>query len=302
MTDTSVERPATAQAAKRDTRSGPVRAVVRAPGLAERDPRRYMRRRRYIDNVLRIGTPVALVVLWQLLADAEVIDPRFWPGPIDTARAFVRLVRDGVLWDTVYVSMKRLVWGYTTGCLAGVVIGLMLGVFRYARVAFDPVISALYTIPKLALLPPLLLLFGLGETPKIILIAMSVFFIVVIGTMSATTKLPIGYLEPARSYQASRLVTFRHVVVPAVLPDIFVSLRIAAGTGVLVLVGIEFVQGNDGLGFMIWNSWQVYRVAQMYVGIVTVAIIGVIFQSLVKWIGQLVAPWSVSADYSTGKH
>lgn len=245
-----------------------------------------------MDNLLRFGTPVLIVLLWQLSATVEVLDRRFFPAPTQIARAFTKAVDSGVLQAALSVSIRRLLIGYLMGLTAGILLGFLLGVVRFLRVALEPVISAVYTVPKLAILPLFLLIFGLGDMPKILVVALSVFFITCISTISAVTNIPDSYREPARSFGASPFKTFTHVMLPAVLPDIFVALRLAAGTAVLVMIGIEFVQGGAGIGWMIWNSWQLFLADRMYVGIVSVALLGVIFQTLVKFIGRRLTPWT----------
>jgi NitT/TauT family transport system permease protein/sulfonate transport system permease protein len=293
---TALQTDAPPTAAPQATGSPAETVVTRRPGPAEVDPVRFLKRRRRTDNLLRFGVPVLLIIAWQLFSMAEVLDPRFFPAPTEIARALVDALKSGVLQDAVWVSVRRMLIGYALGSAVGILVGFALGVVRPLRIAFEPILSALYTVPKLAILPLLLLIFGLGDTPKILLIAMSVFFIVSISTTAAVWGLSESYREPARSFGATPLKAFGHVLLPAVLPEIFVALRIAAGTAVLVLVGIEFVQGGEGIGWLIWNSWQLFLADRMYVGIVTVAVIGVIFQTLVKWIGRLLTPWASTKD------
>ena len=282
--------PVVAERSPMDASTGHV--VSRLPSKVEADPVGFRRRRRRMDNVLRFGAPILIIVSWQLSAEAELLDRRFFPAPTEIYRAFLDAVDSGVLQEAIKVSMTRMLIGFAFGSAIGILVGFALGVVRPLRVAFEPVISALYTVPKLAILPLLLLIFGLGDMPKIILIAMSVFFILAISTIAAVMNVSDTYREPARSFGASPLKTFTHVLLPAVLPDIFVALRLAAGTAVLVLVGIEFVQGGEGIGWMIWNSWQLFLADRMYVGIVSVALLGVIFQTLVKVIGRILTPWA----------
>ncbi|MGW0586442.1 ABC transporter permease [Streptosporangium sp. NPDC002607] len=266
--------------------------VLRRPDLAERDPVRFQRRRVLVDNLLRFGTPVLILAVWQAISSSGLVDQRFWPPPSEIVVSFVELVSSGLVIEAAASTLQVLILGYLGGSLAGILLGVLLGSIRKLRTAIEPIISALYTVPKLAVLPLLLMVFGLGMTPKVLLVAFGVFFIVVISTMSAVAGIPEGYLEPARSFGASRLQTFRHVTLPAMVPEVFTSLRIAIGTAVLLVIGIEFVQGRDGLGFLIWNSWQVFLADRMYAGIVTVSLIGVALQSAVTWIGRRVAPWA----------
>lgn len=272
---------------------GAGRIVVRRSAAVDVDPVRFFKRRRMLDLCLRIATPFLLIGFWQVAAVNEfVIERKFFPAPTDTIGAFRRSIASGLLWDSVRISSGRMLYGFVFGSLAGVLFGLALGMSRWLRVAFDGTLSALYTIPKLALLPLLLVIFGLGDGPKIILIAMSVFFIVAISTIESVVSIPTSVYEPIRSCGAGRFQIFRHVTLPTILPALFVSLRLAAGSAVIVLVGIEFVQGGEGLGWMIWNSWQVFNVGRMYVGIVTVAVIGVVFQLAIQLLGRVLTPWT----------
>jgi ABC-type nitrate/sulfonate/bicarbonate transport system permease component len=274
-----------------DARAATAEVIIRQPGEAERAPGKFARRRSFTDNLLRFGTPILILVLWQVTVKSGLMDRRFWPAPTDIFLAMVNAIRDGSLANAAGASISRILIGYVIGAGIGIVAGLVLGVFRPIRVALDPIISAIYTVPKLAVLPLLLLLFGLGDAPKIILISLGVFFVTVISTTAAVLAIPAGYLEPAQSFGATRMQTFSHVIAPAVLPEVFVALRLAAGQAVLLMIGIEFVQGNQGFGYLIWNSWQLYMADRMYVGIVAVAVMGVIFQTLVKWIGARLTPW-----------
>jgi ABC-type nitrate/sulfonate/bicarbonate transport system permease component len=275
-----------------DDTGAPYQSVRRTAGQAESDPVGFLRRRRRNDNLLRFGVPLLIILSWQISAELELLNRRFFPAPSEIWQAMIDSVRSGVLQDAIVSTSQRLFIGYLAGAVIGIFGGFVLGTVRSLRVAFDPVISALYTVPKLAVLPLLLVIFGIGDTPKIILVALGVFFIVVISTTSAVANLPSSYREPAQSFGAGPLQSFRHVTLPAVLPDIFVALRIAAGTAVLLTIGIEFVQGGEGLGWLIWNSWQLFVTDRMYVGIVAVSLLGAVFQGAIKYLGRLLTPWT----------
>jgi len=291
---TSMSAPAAA-AQTPTLKTGRSGVIERRPGIAEHDPSRFRRRRRIHDNVLRWGSPLLVVLLWQLFSMAEVLDPQFWPSPTRVFDSTIESISSGVLLKNAAVTLGRFIVGWGAGALMGLAIGFLLGTFRPVRLALEPLVSALFTVPKLALFPLLLLLFGLGEAPKIILIAMTVFVVVTISTTSAIIAIPAGMKEPLRSFGASKWQMFTHLTFPAVLPEIFVSLRITTGMAVLVLVAIEMVQGASGLGYMIWSSWQVYDVDRMYVGIVTMSVLGVILQYIVLGFGHLAMPWRPSA-------
>jgi sulfonate transport system permease protein len=269
--------------------------VVRKPGREELDPKAYRTRRRWLETSLAIAIPILLLALWELAARLEWIDPRFFPAPSSIWSSAVTLIQNGDLWEDMLVSYRRVAIGFFLGCATGIIGGILLGMSRLVRAALEPLVYALWTVPKLALLPLLLLIFGIGEMPIIVLIAINCFFLVLIPTLAAIVGVDFPYREAASSFEATRLEMLRHVLLPAAIPQIFVSLRLAAGASILVLVAAEFVQGNTGLGHLIWNSWSLFLADRMYVGIVVVAVSGALFTMLIAAIGRRIAPWAEQA-------
>lgn len=269
----------------------PSTVVSRSPGPVELDRSKYARRQGIINNILRWGTPVVLLAVWQALSVGGALDRQFWPAPTDVASELWGTTIDGYLPSNLWSTIERLVVGYVAGSLIGVLLGLLLGTVRPLRVALEPIISAFYTVPKLAIFPLLLLLFGVGDVPKIILTALAAFFLTCISTIAAVVSVPAAMYEPMRSFGGTRLQTFWHLTFPAVLSEVFVALRLGSGMAVLVLVGMEMIQGDSGLGHVIWSSWQIFDTQRMYVGIVVAALFGVAFQSTIRGIGRLVMPW-----------
>lgn len=264
----------------------------RQPGKAELHPQRTRRRRRRLEIALGIGVPLALVLLWQLASTREWIDSRLYPSPTDIGSEFKTLWQSGALWDAISVSAQRTLIGFVFGAVTGVFAGFAMGGWRIPRAALEPMLLALYTVPKLALLPIFLTIFGFGEMPFYVLIGVTVFFFVWISTMSAVMAVPAGYREAANAFGASRLEMFWHVLLPAALPQIFVGLRIGAAVSVLMLVGVEFVIGNEGLGFLINQGRTLLLLSQSYAGIVVVAAFGFLFATAVRIIGRLLLPWA----------
>lgn len=272
--------------------SGVMRIV---PGPAELQPQAWVRRRRIEAIALGVATPVILVVLWQISADQGWIDTRFFPSPARIVDAAIASINRGQLQTDFVATAIPLTSGLVAGFLSGALVGFIMGLVRPLRLALDPVLSALYTVPKLALLPLLLLIFGLGVVPKVVLIALGVFFIIWITVLEAVVSVPETYLETARSFRVGRVRTFTKVIFPEVLPKIFVGLRIAVGNAVLIAVGIEFVNGSAGIGYRIWNSWQLFVADRMYVGIVVVALLGIALRLMVDLLRWIFVPWQRSA-------
>jgi sulfonate transport system permease protein len=268
------------------------RELVRRPGASERDPVRADRKRRWIELALGAGVPVLLLGLWQLAVNNAWLDTRTYPGPQQIFSSGVDLVEDGTLWDATWITGKRMILGWLIGVGLGLSIGLAMGTNRWVRKALEPTLDALYVVPKLALLPVFINMFGLGEGPKIALVAATVFFFVWVGTMAAAVSVPPGYFDTARVFGASRWRSFRDVLAPAMLPQIFVSLRVASGVALLVIVASEFIVGNTGLGYLIFNSRALFLNQRMYVGIVVVAVLGVAFAELIRQVARWATPWA----------
>lgn len=277
--------------------SGPADLLIveRRPGREEVDPRRSKVVRRRLEIALGVSVPILLLVIWEVASKTGALDPNFFPAPTDLWSTGVNLYGSGQIEAYIGISFRRVFEGFAVGSGAALIAGVGIGSSRIVRAALGPVIYALWTIPKLALLPLLLLFFGLGELPVVILIAVECFFLVLIPTMTAVASVPLTYREALDSFGASRWQMLRYVVLPASLPQMFVALRISAGASVLVMVAAEYVDGKEGLGFFIFNSWQLFATKQMYIGILTVAVLGALFTLLITAIGGYVTRWQRSS-------
>jgi ABC-type nitrate/sulfonate/bicarbonate transport system permease component len=267
-----------------------VQTIRRVPGSEERTPRKHARRRRAVTLALAWGTPVVLFVLWEITARQNWIDTRFVPAPTTIWTAGIDAFREGVMTDAVLDTVKKLVIGYVVGVVSGVLLGLLLGMSWVARAALENTLIGLYTLPKLALFPLFLLIFGLGDLPQIVLVAVSVFFIVVLAATAAVISVEQGYKDAAAVLGANGRQLLRHVVIPAAMPAIATAIRLTAGIAILVIVGIEMVSGDSGLGYLIYQRSQVFDPATMYAGVIIAGLIGVIFTGLVSLLLNLLIP------------
>lgn len=249
---------------------------------------RFLRRR---DVTLAIATPIVLLLLWELATMFGVLDARLFTPPTMIAVRGWEMVVGGELWIHVFSTVARLVTGFVSGAVVGIIVGLLMGVWRPLRAAFEPTFTALYALPKIAILPLLLLIFGLTETPKILSVAISVFFVVQINTLAGITQIDGRITEAARAYNAGGWRLFRYVLLPAALPAIMTGLRVSAGMAVIVITAVEFVASNNGLGYLIWNSWQLFQPQTMFVGLITVSLIGAIVTGLVILLERAMLPW-----------
>jgi ABC-type nitrate/sulfonate/bicarbonate transport system permease component len=243
------------------------------------------------ERLLYLISPIGLLLVWQVLLMLGIGDRRFVPAPTDIAQRFVKLLADGELEWHVAVTLYRVILGFIIGAVPAVAVGLLMAMFKPVRIFFDPLIAALFPIPKVALMPLLLLALGFGEASKIAVVAIAVFFPVIVNTYVGAANIEKIYWDVARNYGASQRVMFTRIVFFGALPMIFAGLRIALAVSFIVLVAAEFVATKSGIGYLIWNSWELLQVDVMFVGIVTIGILGlitsVLFQELERW----AIPW-----------
>jgi ABC-type nitrate/sulfonate/bicarbonate transport system permease component len=243
------------------------------------------------ERLLYLISPIALLAVWQVLLMLGFGDRRFVPAPSDIAVRFVRLAASGELATHVAVTLWRVFAGFFIGAVPAIAVGMLMAMFRPVRIFFDPLIAAIFPIPKVALMPLLLLAFGFGDASKIALVAIAVFFPVIVNTYAGAANIEKIYWDVARNYGASQTVLFTRVVFFGALPMIFAGLRIALAVSFIVLVAAEFVASKNGIGYLIWNSWELLQVDIMFVGIVTIGILGLITSALFQEIERKVIPW-----------
>jgi ABC-type nitrate/sulfonate/bicarbonate transport system permease component len=252
------------------------------------------RSRQSRDRWLYLASPIGLLVIWQLLLMAGFGDRRFIPAPTDIAVRFWQLTLNGELFVHTGVTLYRVIAGYVIGAVPGIAAGLLMAMFKPVRLFFDPLVAVLFPIPKVALMPLLLLAFGFGDASKIALVATAVFFPVVVNTYAGAANIDKLYWDVAKNYGASSWVMFTRVVFFGALPLIFAGLKIALAVSFVVLVAAEFVASKSGLGYLIWNSWELLQVDYMFVGIVVIGILGLITSVLFDEIENAVIPWKKS--------
>jgi NitT/TauT family transport system permease protein len=243
------------------------------------------------ERILYLISPIGLLAIWQVLLMLGFGDRRFIPAPTDIAVRFWQLTLSGELAVHTAVTLWRVFAGFIIGAVPAVAVGLFMAMFRPVRIFFDPLIAALFPIPKVALMPLLLLAFGFGDASKIALVATAVFFPVIVNTYAGAANIEKIYWDVAKNYGASSYVMFTRIVFFGALPLIFAGLRIALAVSFVVLVAAEFVASKSGLGYLIWNSWELLQVDYMFVGIVVVGILGLITAVLFQEIERKLVPW-----------
>ncbi len=285
-TSASIDRASLDQAGP--ARTGAAIARVRDHSGAER--RRSLLSRQATERIVSLLAPLALLLVWELLVRVGLLDRRFFPAPSSIVGTLVTLART-TLPGHVTVSLSRAAVGFLIGAVPAVLLGVAVGLMPIVRAAIQPIVGALFAIPKTAILPLVLLVFGLGEQSKWAIIAIGVFFPVLISTAAGVANIERIYLDVGRNFGAGRLATLWTIALPGALPVIMAGIRVGWGVSLLLLVTAEMSAAKSGLGYLIWQSWQTYTIEEMYVGLVTIAVIGILSFWLLDALEAWLIPW-----------
>ncbi len=243
------------------------------------------------ERLISIASPLLLLLLWEICARSNIIDTRFFPAPTVIVEKMFQMSASGEIWEHLRASMQRLAIGLIFGGVPAILVGLAMGLYRPIYAAVDPIISATYPIPKSSLLPLMLLIFGLGEGSKIVMVAIGAFYPIVINTAAGVRQIPPIFLDVGKNFKASRLRMFSTIALPGALPLIVTGVKLGAGMSLVLIAIAEMVGAKNGLGYMIWNAWEIFDVATMYVGLFIIALIGFALNLLVDLVERLVIPW-----------
>ena len=243
------------------------------------------------ERLISILSPLMLLLIWEVLARVGWIDTRFFPAPSTISGTFVTLAENGSLWVNTWASLQRLFWGFLLGGVPALVLGVAMGLNRTLRAILDPIVSVTYPIPKSAILPLILLIFGLGEASKIVMVATGVFYPIIINATAGVLEIDKIHFDVSRNFGAGRLQVFRTVALPGAMPLIMTGIKLGVGLGLVLIAIAEMVGAKSGLGYMIWNAWEILSVETMYVGLITIAALGLVFTLILNEIERLIVPW-----------
>ena len=226
--------------------------------------------------------PLVLVVLWQASAQWGWLSNRILPAPLDVAKSAVALARSGELWTHVAVSTWRAAVGFVIGGSLGLALGLLTGTFRTAETLLDTTLQMVRNIPVLALIPLVILWFGIDESAKLFLVSLGVFFPIYLNTYHGIRAVDPALVEMARSYGLSRAQLYREVILPGALPQILVGVRFSLGLMWVTLIVAETVSAQAGIGYMTMNAREFLQTDVVVLGILLYALLG----KLADWLSR----------------
>jgi taurine transport system permease protein len=244
---------------------------------------------------ISVVSVLVLFAAWFAITSLGLVKPLFLPSPQAVFAQFYEYVtgqaNDRPLWDHFAASMFRVFTAFLLACLTAIPIGIAMGMSRVMRGIFDPPIEFYRPLPPLAYLPLVIIWFGIGEMPKVLLIYLSCFAPLALAARSGMKSATQEQINAAYSMGASYWQTIWHVILPAAMPEILVGMRIAIGFGWTTLVAAEMVAANVGLGQMVLNASNFLRTDIVMMGIIVIGVVAYLFDLLMRWIEKKVVPW-----------
>lgn len=237
------------------------------------------------------ATLLGLVALWQIGDSAGLIPTLFLPAPVKIAIALYHLTISGELWKHLSASLARLAIGWIVGTLFGIGLGLAIGLSSLWRSPGMAVVSALFPIPKIALVPLFIIWFGIGEGSKIATLAFGVFFPTAIATAGAVDSVPRSLIRMAQSFGLSPATIVRKIVLPAALPGILNGFRVTASIAIVLLVAAEMIGAERGIGAFVLSAGNLYDTDNLLAGIVVLSLLGLAVSLLIGWAEKLLLAW-----------
>lgn len=236
----------------------------------------------------------AVLLLWEVLVRLNGIQPIYLPAPSSILRYLVAMLLDGSLPYHLGVTFVRIMVGFLVAATSGIVVGVVMGMSPLAARIVDPWIGALYPLPKISLIPLLIIWLGTGESYKIVISAVTAFFPVVISTFAAIRQVDTGLIKAAKDLGASPHQRQIKVVIPASLPGIFSGLHLGMGVTIIMVVAAEMIGGSSdsGMGYLLVHAGQVMETEKVFAALIALAVFGAVLTSVQKWLDRLVAPWA----------
>jgi NitT/TauT family transport system permease protein len=244
--------------------------------------------------MVRLVSIVVVLGAWELLG--RQVNPLFMSYPSAVFQAGIALAASGELWEALKSSMVTLTVGFVIASSVGIVVGLMIGRYRYVDAATDWIVNALYATPLIAIIPLVILWFGLGDAAKLFIVSIITVFPVLINTASGVRNVPSQLIDVGTAFAAKERQVFMKIILPAVLPYIMTGLRLGIGRAIIGMVAAEFFTALTGLGALIVKYGNQYDTASMFVPILILMGLGVGLTLLVRRIEEMFAPWRATDD------
>ncbi len=248
------------------------------------------RNRRLLILLCRVLVGVLFLAVWQY-ASGRWVDALLISSPAAVGGRLWLWTLDGTLWSNLYVTMEATVFGFIIGCGVGFVLGLVFGRYRAVAEVLDPYITALYSIPKIALAPLFIIWFGIGIASKVAVSAAIVFFVIFLNTYSGVRDVNPLYINTTRIMGGRQLDVLRYVIVPSAASWVITGLKVSVPYALVGTVIGEFMSSNSGIGYLIAQATGLFNTTSVYAGIIVLAVVGALINSGIQYLEERVLRW-----------
>src|ERR1700682_326093 len=247
--------------------------------------------RRHEEMILGGGAVFVVIAIWQAFWSAGKISPLFLSGPSAIAVQFWDTLSHGTLLADMAYSGRNFILGLGLAAVAGVVLGVIIGWYRRIRFLCDPFLNALYATPRIAMIPMIIIWFGIGMWSKVFIVFMSAFFPILVNTVGGMRTIDADLLRAARAFCASDWQIFKTVAIPGSVPFILTGLRQGVALGLIGVVVGEMFGGSQGIGFMVMYGGQTFATDTLFVGVILIAFAGIVLTSVAERLERRFSRW-----------
>jgi NitT/TauT family transport system permease protein len=240
---------------------------------------------------LSLASFIVILLLWEMVSQMEWIPPLFLPAPSQILSEGWNMLKTGILIKHVFASLTRILWGFSIACTLGVIVGILIGFFSIPEAIGNPLIAATFPIPKIAILPLLILWLGIGEPSKVAVIALGVFFPMAINVYTGVKHVDPLLIKAALSLGSNRTRIIKKVILPSILPMVFAGMKLGIGIALLLVVASEMIAADAGIGFMILTAADLMQTKKLLVGLVILSLLGIFFNWLFQKLESFFIPW-----------
>ncbi|MDB5606428.1 MAG: putative aliphatic sulfonates transport permease protein ssuC [Bradyrhizobium sp.] len=248
----------------------------------------------WAERVLPGLSVIVFLMIWQLYVDVREIPAIYLPSPTAIAGSLWGMIRDGSIFHHLTVTVLRIFAGFMVATIAGILVGLLMGMSRIFERIIDPWIAALYPLPKISLIPLLIIWLGTGEAYKIIISAITAFFPIAMSTYAGVRQVDPGLVKAAKDLGASPTQIQINVILPGAIPSIFSGLQLGMGVAIILIVAAEMIGSSSqgGMGYLLINAGQVMDTEKVFASLVVLTLMGAFIIKGQQWLDRKLAPWA----------
>jgi len=248
------------------------------------------------ERILPTLSILGFILLWQVFVDFRGIPAIYLPAPTEIVKTLWEMILDGSIFVHLGATLLRIFAGFLLAAFTGIIVGLMMGMSRIFERIADPWIAALYPLPKISLIPLLIIWLGTGEGYKILISAVTAFFPIAMSTYAGVRQVDRGLVKAAEDLGANRTQVQLNVILPAAIPSIFSGLQLGMGVTIILVVAAEMIGGSSrggGMGYLLIHAGQVMETEKVFASLVVLTLMGAAIIKGQQWLDRRLAPWAV---------